>query len=174
MNNVIEFSAATRPVRPARDQQTAASVRVLQEPSLTPRQLRQARLRELPPATETAKNSRLRTVRRDAWWHAGRMTEYWRARLDWEHALGIAQQYGIADSTTFPPVENERIRLVAKWREAVVRQLLTPAPDVSAITWKRAKLAGRELRHLPIEVERLERVIADDVEFLAAHPTRRR
>jgi hypothetical protein len=32
---------------------------------------------------QPAKNSRLRIARRDAWWRAGRVTDYWRARLDW-------------------------------------------------------------------------------------------
>jgi len=94
--------------------------------------------------------------------------------MDWEHTLETAQRHGIADSASFAPVENDRIRLVAKWREAVVKQLLTPAPDVAAITWKRAKLESREFRRLPVSEDRVERAIATDVGFLAAHPTRRR
>jgi hypothetical protein len=42
----------------------------------------------------------------------------------------------------------------------------------AAITWKRAKLKSRDFPHLPIKRERVERAIADDVAFLAAHPTR--
>jgi hypothetical protein len=38
------------------------------------------------------KNSRLRIARRDAWWRAGRVTDYWRARLDWHSALECAQK----------------------------------------------------------------------------------
>jgi hypothetical protein len=127
-----------------------------------------------PPATETAKNSRIRIARRDAWWLAGWVTEYWRARMDWNSALGLAQKYGIADSASFPSAENEnRFGLVDTWREAVVKQLLTPAPDGAAVAWKRAKLAGRGFSHLPTNAERIERVIAEDLAFLAAHPTRR-
>ena len=94
--------------------------------------------------------------------------------MDWEHTLETAQRYGIADSASFPSVENDRIRLVAKWREAVVKQLFTPAPDLAAIKWKRAKLAGRGFSHLPIKKERVQQAIADDVAFFAAHPIRRR
>src|ERR1700735_5674724 len=45
-----------------------------------------------------------------------------------------------------------REQLRARRREAVVRQLLTPAPDGAAVTWN------------------IERVIANDVAFLDAHP----
>ena len=94
--------------------------------------------------------------------------------MDWHSALGTAQQYGIADSASFPSAENEsRIGLVDTWREAVAKQLLTPAPDLGAVTWKRAKLKSGDFSHLPINAARAEQAIADDVAFLAAHPTRR-
>ena len=64
--------------------------------------------------------------------------------------------------------------MVDKWREAVAKKLLTPAPDLGAITWKRAKLKSRDFSYLTVKKERVERVIADDVAFLDAHPTRRR
>jgi hypothetical protein len=122
----------------------------------------------------TAINSDLRKERRDAWWHADRVADYWRARLDWHSALSIAQQQGIGDSASFASVEHEsRYGLVEKWREAVAKKLLTQAPDLAAITWKRAQIKGRLFSHLPITRQRAERVIAEDVAFLAAHPTRK-
>jgi hypothetical protein len=63
--------------------------------------------------------------------------------------------------------------LVEKWREAVAKQLLTPAPDLGAITWKRAKLKSGDFDHLPVKEPRVEQAIADDEAFLAAHPTRK-
>jgi hypothetical protein len=154
----------------------AAEVTALGNHILTPRQLRRAGRPELPPpATETAKNARIRIARRDVWWRADRTTEYWRARMDWQHALEIAEMWGIADSDSFPSPRSDisRLALVDKWREAVAKQLLTPASDLAAITWKRAKLAGGGFSHLPVRRERVERAIADDVAFLAAHPARR-
>ena len=140
----------------------------------TPRQRRREGKPELPPpATETAKNSRIRIARRDAWWRAGRVTDYWRARMDWHSALSCAQRHGIGDANSYPTENESRFDLVDKWREAVVKQLLTPAPDGAAVAWKRAKLAGRGFGHLPTKAERIERVIAEDLAFLAAHPTRR-
>lgn len=77
---------------------------------------------ERPPATETAKDQRLRLSRRDAWRAADRVTYYWRARLNWQSALETAQRHGIADSASFPRVES-RFDYVDKWarggREAV-------------------------------------------------------
>jgi hypothetical protein len=152
---IIQFSAAARPSRAVSDKREG-------KPALP------------PPATETAKNARIRTERRDAWWLAERAADYWKARLDWHAALGTAQRHGIADSASFPSAENgTRYGLLDKWREAVVKKLLTPAPNLRAVTWKRAQLAGRRFSHLPTRKERVEGAIVDDVAFLDAHPTRR-
>ncbi len=161
---IIQFAAAATSARP-----------VISNRALTPRQRRREGKPELPqPATETAKNSRLRTARRDAWWRACRESEYWLARMEWNSALGIAQRYGIADGASFPSAENESRRgLVDTWREAVAKQLLTPAPDLGAVTWKRAKLKSSGFKHVPINAARAEQAIADDLAFLAEHPTRR-
>ncbi len=122
----------------------------------------------------TCKNSRLRQARKDAWNRASRTTSYWRARLNWHNELGCAQEWGLADSGCFPPAsEEDRFSLVETWRAAVVRQLLTPAPNVADVAWKRAKLGGHDFPYLPVKPERVERVIADDEAFLAAHPVRR-
>ncbi len=48
-----------------------------------------------------------------------------------------------------------------------------PAPNVAAVAWKRAKFSGSDFRYLPVKPDRIERVIADDEAFLAAHPVRR-
>ncbi|WP_426442219.1 hypothetical protein [Bradyrhizobium genosp. P] len=93
--------------------------------------------------------------------------------MDWRNALELAQQYEIADSTSLPVPDEGRFHFVDKWREAVVKQLLTPAPDGLAVAWKRARLASSDFAYLPTKAERIERVIADDVAFLQAHPTRR-
>jgi hypothetical protein len=160
---IIQLSAFSRPTRPESDKQTPAEVTAIGNRVLTPRQRGREGKPELPPpATETAKNSRIRIARRDAWWHADRVADYWRARFDWRSALEIAQQYGIADSASFPSAENEnRSGPIDKWREAVAKKLLTPAPDLGAITWKRAKLKSSDFPYLPVKKERVERAIAD-------------
>jgi hypothetical protein len=45
------------------------------------------------------------------------------------------------------------------------------APVLAAITWKRAQLKSSSFRFLPVKKERVERAIADDVEFLSASDT---
>ena len=52
--------------------------------------------------------------------------------------------------------------------------MLTPAPDLAAINWKRAKLASGDFANLPTNAKRIERAIADDEAWLATHPTRRK
>lgn len=99
------------------------------------------------PLTETAKNHRMRLSRRDAWWAAGRLTEYRRARLKWSQALSLAQQYDVADSKSFPECDDtleNRLQLVDLWRSALVAQVLMPAPDNAAVAWKRVQPAWRQ------------------------------
>jgi len=99
--------------------------------------------------------------------------DYWRARTDWQGALECAQTCGVADSAKIRPVDAESYQvLVERWREAVAKKLLTPAPDLAGINWKRAQLKSSGFPYLPVKKERVERAIAEDVAFLAAHPTR--
>jgi hypothetical protein len=168
---IIQFSAA-RPVRAVSDKRSSP---VIGNRLLTPRQRRREGKPELPPpATETAKNARIRTERRDAWWLAERVTDYWRARWKWHHELETAQRYGIGDSGSFPPPAHASpFEAVDTWREAVAKQLLTPAPTLADVAWKRAKIKSDEFNRLPITLARAEQAVADDLAFLAAHPTRR-
>src|SRR5450759_838817 len=119
---IIQFSAV-RPARPVSDKRAAPGV-------LTPMQRRREGKPELPPpATETAKNARIRTGRRDAWWLAERVADYWHARWKWHYELETDQRHGIGDSGSFPPPAHASpFEAVDTWREAVAKQLLTPAP----------------------------------------------
>jgi hypothetical protein len=66
----------------------------------------------------------------------------------------------------------ERLSMVKRWREALARQLLTPASDVAHVAWKQATLAGRQIAHTDVKPERLERAIADDLAWLERYPVR--
>jgi hypothetical protein len=170
---IIQFSTAARPARSASDKQ-AVGVTAIGNRALTPRQRRREGKPELPPpATETAKNARIRTERRDAWWLAERVADYWHARFKWRDELETAQKYGIGDSASFPAPVGGRFEAVDIWREAVAKQLLTPAPTLADVGWKRAKIKSDEFKRLPITLARAEQAIADDLAFLAAHPVRR-
>jgi hypothetical protein len=173
---IIQFSTAAQAARTPTHQPAAAEVTATGARVLTPRQLRRAgKPEQPPPATETAKNARIRIERNDAWWLVERTAEYGRARDEGRDALATAQRWGIADGQSFPPAENESWSgQIAKWRETVAKQLITPAPTLAAVAWKRAKIKSDEFKRLPISPARAERAIADDLAFLAAHPTRKR
>jgi hypothetical protein len=126
--------------------------------------------------TETCKNSRLRLSRRDVWWAADHVTDYWKARMSWHSALSIAQDRNIADANSYPKIigygEGWSV-LVDSWRNALVQQMLTPAPDMGAINWKRAQLRSGQHAYTKVKPERLQQAIDADVEWLKDHPTRR-
>jgi hypothetical protein len=62
--------------------------------------------------------------------------------------------------------------MVQRWRAALVKQLLIPAPTTAAVNWKQAALARGQHHYTDVKPERIERAIADDLAFLAAHPVR--
>jgi hypothetical protein len=82
---------------------------------------------------------------------------------------------GVPEGRDHPadPEDRDRGPNVERYRAALVKQLLTPAPDVAAVAWKRAKFSGSDFPYLPVKPERVERVITDDEAFLTSHPTRR-
>jgi hypothetical protein len=137
-----------------------------------------------PSLSTIARNKRLREARRDAWWDAEAATRYYRAALEFRLAVSVARCRGIPEGNfggPFRPAngspesgESARLGMVANWREALVKQLLTPAPDMAAVSWKRAALAAGKWRHTGTTREQIEQAIAEDVAFLAAHPTKRR
>jgi hypothetical protein len=125
-----------------------------------------------PPLTETAKNGKLREQRKKLLREAEAATRYWRVRMDFESAVSIAQARGIPEGSYHPDVGLKDLRLVDRWREALVKQLLTPAPDLLSVAWKKAALAQGQYRYAGVSAERIERAIAEDLAFLAAHPIR--
>jgi hypothetical protein len=76
-------------------------------------------------------------------------TRYWRVRIDFDHAVSIAQREEIPEAAYHPVVDSHDLRLVDRYREALVRQLLTPAPDLMSVTWNKAALATHALERLP-------------------------
>jgi hypothetical protein len=71
------------------------------------------------------------------------------------------------ESSFLPAVNpDDRWPLLEKYRAAIGKQLLTPAP----VKWKQMALAGDNHRCTGVRTEWLERAIAEDLEFLAVHP----
>jgi len=50
--------------------------------------------------------------------------------------------------------------------------MLTPAPDIAAVAWKHVQLRAEECL-TDVKLERLQRAIDFDVEWLKAHPSRK-
>ena len=86
----------------------------------------------------TAKNARLRSTRREAWRRANALTEYWLRLLRFADAAEIAKMYGLKEAGAPIDTSNEaRLSILSNYREALDKQLLTPAPDIASVNWKR-------------------------------------
>jgi hypothetical protein len=124
--------------------------------------------------SDTCQNQRLRSNRRDVWRKADALREYWRESMRMMDAVALVQSHDLPEGDLHPKYSpQERRQVVANYREAIVRQLLTPAPRAADITWKRATFKHGDHEYTDVKPERIERAIADDVEFLRTHPTRR-
>jgi hypothetical protein len=124
--------------------------------------------------TETGKNFRLRKQRRDRWLEADAIREYWRTSMKMDSAIFRVQNHGLPEGELHPEFNpQDHWRLLAKYRAAITAQLLTPAPTAREIEWKRAVFKHGDHKHTDVKPERIERAIADDVEYLRTHPTRR-
>ncbi|MBZ9760674.1 hypothetical protein LB553_07250 [Mesorhizobium sp. CA8] len=130
----------------------------------------EACLDPLPTAVlvDTAYNTQLRRARKAAWREAERMTGAYRDAINlasYFHrpVVGLEPLHKILGG-------GRRQELVDEWRRLTARQILTPAPDSSALKWKRSA-AKRDL--LPISAEQIATAIAADEAWLAAHPTKK-
>jgi hypothetical protein len=143
------------------------------------------RKRPAEPMTETARNARLRKERNDVWGRAEAATRYWRVKLEFIRAVDVAQGCGAVAAHDHEKWSREEDRdLVHRYRQALVEQLLTPAPDNRAVAWKqlvvdrddyvfRGGMLGPEVAGSYVKKERVLMAIAADQAFLAAHPVRR-
>lgn len=151
MSNVLQFPAARRRTE-------ASFVSTRQRPT--------------EPLTETARNQRLREERQKVWDRAETATRYWRAKIEYDYICPLAAKHSIIPTPALHAVDDQGFN-VRNWREAQVAQLLTPAPTMAAITWKRQAFASGEYWHIGADAAELERAIDLDAAWLAAHPTKR-
>jgi hypothetical protein len=167
---IIQFAAIAGLSK--KDRKQIARAAILSRPSRV--EIEQVQPGRDEGETITLRNKHLRDARKDAWRKAGAIREYWKARLEMESAISCAQRHGVPEGNDHPPYDpDERWALLANWRQAIAQQLLTSAPDTAAVAWKKAALAGGQHEYTDIKTERVERAIASDLEFFAAHPTRR-
>ena len=125
--------------------------------------------------TETARNSRLRSDRLDAWREVEAVMDYWHVAMKMHNVIQRVQVHGLPEGELHDKVDHAEYHpLVTKWREAWARLIITPAPDMRCVTWKQTKLKSRNQRCAGLSLARIEQAIADDIAFLKSHPTRRR
>jgi hypothetical protein len=132
-------------------------------------------IRDNEGLTETAKNARLRSDRMDAWREADAVMDYWHVCMKMDAAISYVQRFDVPEGKLHPVREpKDHGTLIERYRLAWCHLMLTPAPDMRSVTWKQAQLKAENYKYTGLTPERIERAIADDVEFLKAHPTRRR
>jgi hypothetical protein len=100
-------------------------------------------------------------------------TRYWRLRLDFEDAVSWARRIEVLEGSFHPAANpDDRRPNVAKYRAAIVEQLLTPAWDTASVAWKQNALDRGKYEYTGLKPDRLKHAIAEDLAFLAAHPVR--
>jgi hypothetical protein len=101
--------------------------------------------------------------------------DYWHVAMKMDTAVSRVQNFGTPECDLHPFRDpKDYWKPVEKYRLAWARLMLTPAPTTREITWKRAQLKAENQKYTGLSAERIERAIADDVEFLKAHPVRRK
>lgn len=177
--------------------------------AMTTEQFREA-IEELSPAdrqvlsdkmiaalSETGRNEQLRRKRRDVWQAAEAKVAYWEAWSRLHSAIERTQRCDVLDGLGCPAVLRRMHDSDEPWildneirqriRAAEIEMLLTPAPTVAALKFKKAKLLHPWYRRdadadaeylrkhfkLPLSPFRdIEQAIADDEAWLEAHPAR--
>jgi hypothetical protein len=126
-------------------------------------------------STDISLNESLRRDRDRAWDRADAKVGFLRAQLEYHRAVSIAQKYGVPDARGLPTLDAAAdFQLVESGRMAVIEQILTPAPKVAALMWKRRKVASLNQYDWVAGVQpvRVEKAIVEDEAFFKAFPAR--
>lgn len=136
-------------------------------PEILPATFMERLLEPLPAAdlVDVQYNLLLRRARNDAWRKADAKTKYLLAKWEMECARDLYRTLFYGDETCKAGWDG-----IKAARQARAEQILTPAPDQAAVRWK--KNASKD-RFLPIDNAKIERAIAEDEAWLAAHPAKR-
>lgn len=125
-------------------------------------------------STDISLNEKLRDLRKEPWGRADAKVRFLNAMRELHDAAGSAQRHGLAlarDATVLDEVE--RFDLVEKCRRALIEQLLTPAPSVADLAWKRRKVGSlNEFDWVGATPKQVEKALAADETFLRSFPAR--
>ncbi|GMP11868.1 hypothetical protein [Bradyrhizobium sp. TM239] len=170
MSNILTFPSRASSYAPNNPLPTENVVELMM-----PGDARRLRRLQSEPTTETARNAKLRLQRREAWWKAERKVEYWKACMKMHTAISSVQRAGLPEGDNHQKTENSHWHpIAANYRKAIAELFLTPAHRLTDITWKQKALAAEEHKYTDLSRDRIEAAIAQDIDFLAAHPTRRK
>lgn len=117
----------------------------------------------------------LRADRKRLWAAADAERRFLDARMKLDLAVDIAQRHGLREALDqYPRVTpKDHGKAYTRYIDALLQQLLAPAPDEAAITWKERILYGPKPVLLDRDAKRVLLAIIDDKAFLEAHPARR-
>lgn len=119
---------------------------------------------------DTALNRAERDTRATAWSDARFTTDYWFAEMQCAWATATYAKRVINDSDKEKASIDDAVKFTREWRQAVGRQLLTPAPSKVDVAWKRRHADDK---FLSVSRNEIQAAIASDEAFLSAHPIRR-
>jgi hypothetical protein len=119
---------------------------------------------------DTHYNSIARHARRDAWYRAKTETQFFEALLQYVRAAKAYCERIDHINELQKIAEADDIEILRQKRSAVARQILTPAPSMTEVAWKRQ--AAKD-KYLPIAPEDIDAAITADEAFFAAHPVKR-
>lgn len=114
---------------------------------------------------DTAYNTMARRARREAWRKVKKWYDLYDSLANAARELDTLVRCG-GESVQGVTLPDWRVCIEMR-RVALAKLLMTPAPDYAAADWKRRQKTS----YLPLRAEDLERSIAEDMAFLAAHPT---
>jgi hypothetical protein len=87
--------------------------------------------------TETGRNFRLRSDRRDVWREAEAVMAYWHISMKMNDAISRVQRHDVPEGKLHPAYKHEdHWNPLAKYREAWARLMLTPAPDALVVVFQ--------------------------------------
>jgi hypothetical protein len=101
----------------------------------------------------------------DHWRIAGGRTDVLKVYREFISACRMAPRYGMKPWVEYDA--DDEWRAIAAWREAVVQQLLTPAPTQEDLNWKERWCTQQKLTYLPVSPEKVASAIAADEAYLA-------
>jgi cytochrome P450 len=98
---------------------------------------------------------------------------YWRAAMKMGVAISCMHNFGVpeGDMHQFVAAEDHGA-LVAKYRLAWAKLMLTPAANSNHVRWKRMQLIAEHWHYTGLSAEHCEQAIAADEEWLKVHPVR--